>query len=557
MTNKTAELELTDALGTFEAEAEARPIPITLLFPNPWNRGKGDPAELQKLADSIKQKGYLVPIIARPHPKQEGKFEIIAGEQRYHAGLLAGRTYIPGLVREDVTDQEVMELMEIENTRRTNPTPLQQAELISKYRKKGYDTKNLAAVIGEPIHIIRRREKLLELSPRWQKELAREGTPFALWTAAHLELIAMRDKKAQDSILDDLRWNDPGEMTPAALEEKLMEQTHELALAPWKLDDDTLIPKCGSCNACPKRTGAQPDLWGEVEGKADKDRCLDDDCFTKKRDAYTKRRLADLKKEHGEAYLIRTGHGRTSEANVLYSDQYSVRKTPNDKTKPAIWDDGEHRGQETWILIGKDKTSTRPNPGTGASRNPDAPKSSLAELKERREKRLKCFILDKLLEHVKSKELEWPAQDRELLITIAYVFGTDRQSRALGGAISWNKVHEQLKKPLTTQDLWERVRPVLEDQISSDRNSYKPDLKEAKEIAAITSFDMAAARKEAEEAIPVPASWAARAEEEKEAKKKKGGKKGKGKGSAASASPEDLAEDLADDDDQDNLEDEE
>ena len=77
-----------------------RRLPISFLRPNPRNpRQDFAPADLDQLADSIRLKGLLQPILARPVPGARDAYEIVAGERRWRAAQLAGLETIPALVR--------------------------------------------------------------------------------------------------------------------------------------------------------------------------------------------------------------------------------------------------------------------------------------------------------------------------------------------------------------------------------------------------------------------------------------------------------------------------
>jgi hypothetical protein len=329
----------------------------------------------------------------------------------------------------------------------------------------------------------------------------------------------------QDELLRDLRFDDPGEKSPAALEEYLRDRTKALHLFPWDLSDATLVAKAGSCNACPLRTGARTDLFGEVNGTAGSaDACMDGECAKKKMAAFIVRQIAQLKQEHGECVKLGNSknYGYKPQDGSLGTDEYSLLQKPKDGAVPGVFMEGEKKGTWSWCLVGKNKTSTKPGSSSKSAAS-GAPVTPLKDLKARREKRLRCHVLDQIIAHVESKDVTWTAKERELLVTLLALFGTERQDINSLKA-TWPKVLA-IKKPLTAAELWPRVRPVLLEQLRSDLNAMEPDLKEAKEIADITGFDLAAARKKAEEEIPVPASWAARAEAEKEAAKTGKGKK--------------------------------
>jgi ParB family chromosome partitioning protein len=89
------------------AEGEQRLLNIDQLRAGPFNPRKDfRDAELAELADSIRQKGLVQPIVARPDA--QGGFEIVAGERRWRAAQRAGVHQVPVIVRE-LSDQEALE----------------------------------------------------------------------------------------------------------------------------------------------------------------------------------------------------------------------------------------------------------------------------------------------------------------------------------------------------------------------------------------------------------------------------------------------------------------
>jgi ParB family chromosome partitioning protein len=88
-------------------------------------RTKMNADALQELADSIKAQGLMQPVLVR-QPGKDGKHEIIAGERRWRAAMLAGLTEMPALIR-DVPDQSAAALSLIENIQREDLNPLEEA----------------------------------------------------------------------------------------------------------------------------------------------------------------------------------------------------------------------------------------------------------------------------------------------------------------------------------------------------------------------------------------------------------------------------------------------
>ena len=130
-----------------------------------------DEEALKSLSDSIKDKGVLQPLLLR---RKNDKYEIIAGERRWRAAVMAGLTTVPALVK-DLTDEETLEIALIENLQRENLSPIEEAEgfdkLMSQYE---YTQEVLAKVIGKSRSYIANILRLLNLPPEVQ-ELVKNG----------------------------------------------------------------------------------------------------------------------------------------------------------------------------------------------------------------------------------------------------------------------------------------------------------------------------------------------------------------------------------------------
>jgi ParB family transcriptional regulator, chromosome partitioning protein len=106
-------------------ESELREIPVELIGPNPRQpRRDFDESALVQLADSLRERGVLQPVLLRPVPG--GTYELIAGERRWRAAQLADFETVPALVR-DHDDAESLELALIENMAREDLNPVEEA----------------------------------------------------------------------------------------------------------------------------------------------------------------------------------------------------------------------------------------------------------------------------------------------------------------------------------------------------------------------------------------------------------------------------------------------
>lgn len=110
---------------------------ITEIEPNKNQPRKNfDKEALEQLALSIRENGVLQPLLVRP--LSTGNYQIIAGERRWRASKIAGLTEIPVVIRDDLTEEQVMQIALIENLQRENLNPIEEAmgykELIDNYK---------------------------------------------------------------------------------------------------------------------------------------------------------------------------------------------------------------------------------------------------------------------------------------------------------------------------------------------------------------------------------------------------------------------------------------
>ncbi|MCP5369892.1 MAG: ParB/RepB/Spo0J family partition protein [Rickettsiaceae bacterium] len=106
-----------------------------------------DDDRLQELSESIKRHGVLQPILVRTI--KDGTFEIIAGERRYRASMLAGLERVPIIIK-DLSECEILEIALIENIQREELNIIEEAESYQKLINNfGYSQQQLATVIGK------------------------------------------------------------------------------------------------------------------------------------------------------------------------------------------------------------------------------------------------------------------------------------------------------------------------------------------------------------------------------------------------------------------------
>lgn len=147
-------------LATATAETD---LDITTVHPSTDNHRKTfNDASLQELAESIREVGVLQAIAVRP--RTEGGYEIIYGERRYRASLLAGAKTIKAAVYNNVTDDEAEDMSLSENLQREQVRPTEEARAFKRLLEKGrYDIYSLAGRFGRSEKYIYTRLKLNEL----------------------------------------------------------------------------------------------------------------------------------------------------------------------------------------------------------------------------------------------------------------------------------------------------------------------------------------------------------------------------------------------------------
>ena len=147
-------------LATATAETD---LDITTVHPSRDNHRKTfNDASLQELAESIREVGILQAIAVRP--RTEGGYEIIYGERRYRASLLAGAKTIKATIYNNVTDDEAEDMSLSENLQREQVRPTEEAKAFKRLLEKGrYDMYSLTARFGRSEKYIYTRLKLNEL----------------------------------------------------------------------------------------------------------------------------------------------------------------------------------------------------------------------------------------------------------------------------------------------------------------------------------------------------------------------------------------------------------
>lgn len=299
-------------------------VSIDLIRPSASNpRKRFDQAALEELANSIKQSGLGQPILVRPLANIDSdvpdRVEIVAGERRYRASKLAGLTTIPAMVR-DMTDAEVLEFQLVENLQREDVHPIEEAEGYERLMKEHkFTADECAEKVGKSRSYIYGRLKFCALADNVRTAFY-EGKLNASTALliARIPVHALQIKATSEII----SWNGSDTMSyRRALEHIQDRYMLELQSAPFSIRDAKLVPGAGACDACPKRTGNQPELFKDVDSA---DMCTDPDCFAAKHQAGNEKTLSVATKKGTPIIEADSIWSATNKASSLTSDANKV-----------------------------------------------------------------------------------------------------------------------------------------------------------------------------------------------------------------------------------------
>lgn len=327
-------------------------IELALIEPSLTNPRKTfNPAKLADLTASIQASGVHQPVLVRPLPGSRVadtprgvQYELVCGERRYRASVDAGVATIPALVRA-LTDEQVLEIQIVENLQRDDLTELEEAEGYEALMAHATITADqVGAKIGKSRSYVYGRLKLLDLSHEC-KQAMRDGQIDA---SRALLIARIPDSTLQLKALTAATTPDyRGDLTSVRAFQAWLQSNVMLRLdvASFVITDKRLVASAGSCKDCPKRTGANPDLFVDVSST---DMCTDPVCFHNKEDAHRATLIARAAKK-GQTFI------EGKEAKELIPHQYSnhidgycpLGQVRNDVVV-------EHKGKTLRELLGAD-----------------------------------------------------------------------------------------------------------------------------------------------------------------------------------------------------------
>jgi ParB/RepB/Spo0J family partition protein len=314
-------------------------LPLHAIVPSPTNPRKHfDQAALDELADSIKATGVHTPVLVRPlpanrledtaHLQPRPTHELIAGERRYRASVLAKADTIPAMIRE-LTDDQALEVQIIENLQRQDLSALEEAEgYQSLIDHSGVSAEDVARKIGKSRSYVFGRLKLLDAG-----QDVRDALRQGMIGREHAQLLARIPSTLLQckALKEIIRANHPDGVMSSRAAGEWIRKNYMLKIeqAPFDHTDTTLSPR--ACTICPTRTGADQDIFADVMGA---DMCTDPSCYDNKVQQHHARRRAQLE---AAGHQIIEGDDATelmpypNSAPEGYARLDDVRDSPTDK----------------------------------------------------------------------------------------------------------------------------------------------------------------------------------------------------------------------------------
>lgn len=314
----------------------SREIPLEHLHDSPFQK-RTDYGDLNALAESIKERGILQPLIIRALAKAADGYEVVGGHRRKRAAEIAGLKSVPCRLIE-ASDLQAEELVLIDNAMRKDLTLLELTDTIAQLAKNtGLGIVDLATRLSMPVASVRQAmamstagRKLMKLYSDSQKD----GAQFGHWSAAMWSDLARLPEATQNDLIENYGMQHMTSLKD--LRSFLAGHMREISSIKWELADTTF--KCGrACTGCPFRSDANKELFPElniVKKKADA-RCLDEKCFEAKTEEHALRVVEKAKADLGvdKIPVVTTGHRELAGAKFINS--YDLDHMANKKQTPG------------------------------------------------------------------------------------------------------------------------------------------------------------------------------------------------------------------------------
>lgn len=292
-------------LATATAETD---LDIITVHPSADNHRKTfNDASLQELAESIREVGVLQAIAVRP--RMAGGYEIIYGERRYRASLLAGAKTIKATIYNNITDDEAEDMSLSENLQREEVRPTEEAKAFKRLLEKGrYDMYSLVSRFGRSEKYIYTRLKLNELYQPIGELLDNETITISVAEEISTYEPNIQKDVYEKHLKEDSRDNWAG--YTLKLFKKYFEEYYTTELEQYKFDKT-------ECKAC-VHNAANYNLFAEHNGCG---HCTNRKCLDTKNAAFVAKETEKLLKSDPKLVIARPYYGGMNETALQKLDK--------------------------------------------------------------------------------------------------------------------------------------------------------------------------------------------------------------------------------------------
>jgi ParB/RepB/Spo0J family partition protein len=362
---------------------------------------------LRELAASIQQYGVIHAILVRPHPEKADLYQLICGERRYRASLLAGKTSIPAQVAE-VSDETAIGMQAIENIERVDIHALNECKgyRVMLENNSNLTTADLAQRFAKSETYILQRLKLNDLVREFKKDFYEDRINLG-----HAIILARLTPADQRETRERLMRRSEELGTVKDLQEFVDSNImNSLSSAPFDKADATLIPKAGACLTCPKRSGASPLLFAEIK---DKDTCADRGCFFTKCRKFLAKKTRDLIDTQPDVVFL-TDYSQPEDEilDMLAEHKLLPLREHSDFYKgdiggakvKGLWISGPRAGHLDTVFLPKQSKATPKNEKEARKEQVEKIRFRMARGKELDREKVYGRILDTLHKHPSQKK---------------------------------------------------------------------------------------------------------------------------------------------------------
>jgi ParB family chromosome partitioning protein len=300
--------------------------------------------DLETFAEELKLHGIISPLTVRQLPN--GTYQLVAGERRLRAAMIARLQTVPVIVR-DLTDEQVTEIQLAENLQRENPHPLDEANAVKLMLDTGKNIEEISLRLGKSKQFVYVRLKLLNLI-----EPIREMFFAEVINLQEALTIATISQEGQTQFFDEhcTKWKQKN-FALQNLDYYLRPYKYDLRNAPFDTKDKKLIPDVGACTGCPFNSATLKSLFPDYAKQAI---CTNTTCYSSKCRASLRIGFVNGMHEHQPAALLFNGEPSEKMMELLKSTEGAESMTRHDFNEVTVLQSPEEPEEADYMFEDED-----------------------------------------------------------------------------------------------------------------------------------------------------------------------------------------------------------